>query len=235
MIPKRSGDRVKTNHHDAVTLVKLLPVGELRTIWVPDTIHDGCTGYGTNAQIDTASYVSSPIFRSVARRPTRSPRRHGPTAGGASGPRLRGLITSSTLVLCWMGRSAGLAPRRIFPTCPSLNRSRRRLRLRTMTGHHAHLRAVFAVKAATAASATAAATTTAASTATWDEPASDPCLSKSWGYPDTQMKIKIIYCWAPILRSWPRRGFWRKSLCNVSRGYGCGLTVRRAVKLMLGS
>jgi hypothetical protein len=95
----------------------------------------------------------------------------------------RGLITSSTLVLCWMGRSAGLAPRRIFPTCPSLNRSRRRLRLRTMTGHHAHLRAVFAVKAATAASATAAATTTAASTATWDEPASGPLLVEKLGTP----------------------------------------------------
>jgi transposase len=40
MIPKRSGDRVKTNRRDAVTLVKLLRAGELRTIWVPDTIHE---------------------------------------------------------------------------------------------------------------------------------------------------------------------------------------------------
>jgi len=39
-IPKRSGDRVKTNRRDAVTLVKLLRAGELRTIWVPDTIHE---------------------------------------------------------------------------------------------------------------------------------------------------------------------------------------------------
>jgi transposase len=37
MIPKRSGDRVKTNRRDAVTLVKLLRAGELRTIWVQDT------------------------------------------------------------------------------------------------------------------------------------------------------------------------------------------------------
>ena len=40
MIPKRAGDRVKTNRRDAVTLVKLLRAGELRTIWVPDTIHE---------------------------------------------------------------------------------------------------------------------------------------------------------------------------------------------------
>jgi len=40
MIPKRSGDRVKTNRRDAVTLVKLLRAGELRAIWVPDTVHE---------------------------------------------------------------------------------------------------------------------------------------------------------------------------------------------------
>jgi len=40
MIPKRSGDRVKTNRRDAVMLVKLLRAGELRTIWVPDSIHE---------------------------------------------------------------------------------------------------------------------------------------------------------------------------------------------------
>ena len=32
MIPKRSGDRVKTNRRDSVTLVKLLRAGELRAI-----------------------------------------------------------------------------------------------------------------------------------------------------------------------------------------------------------
>jgi transposase len=40
MIPKRSADRVKTNNRrDSVTLVKLLRAGELRAIWVPDTVH----------------------------------------------------------------------------------------------------------------------------------------------------------------------------------------------------
>jgi transposase len=40
MIPKRPGDRVKTNRRDSVTLVKLLRAGELRAIWVPDSIHE---------------------------------------------------------------------------------------------------------------------------------------------------------------------------------------------------
>ena len=40
MIPKRSGDRVKTNRRDSVTLVKLLRAGELRAIWVPDGVHE---------------------------------------------------------------------------------------------------------------------------------------------------------------------------------------------------
>src|SRR4029077_4319237 len=40
MIPKRSGDRVKTNRRDSVALVKLLRAGELRAIWVPDRVHE---------------------------------------------------------------------------------------------------------------------------------------------------------------------------------------------------
>jgi hypothetical protein len=40
MIPKRSGDRVKTSRRDSLTLVKLLRAGELRAIWVPDSVHE---------------------------------------------------------------------------------------------------------------------------------------------------------------------------------------------------
>jgi transposase len=36
LIPKRAGDRVKTNRRDAVSLVKLLRAGELTAVWVPD-------------------------------------------------------------------------------------------------------------------------------------------------------------------------------------------------------
>jgi Asp-tRNA(Asn)/Glu-tRNA(Gln) amidotransferase A subunit family amidase len=38
--PKRSGDRVKTNHRASVSLVKLLRAGGLRAIWVPDSVHE---------------------------------------------------------------------------------------------------------------------------------------------------------------------------------------------------
>jgi len=40
LIPKRAGDRVKTNRRDAVTLAKLLRAGELTAVWVPDAIHE---------------------------------------------------------------------------------------------------------------------------------------------------------------------------------------------------
>jgi transposase len=40
LIPKRPGDRVKTNRRDAVSLVKLLRAGELTTVWVPDRGHE---------------------------------------------------------------------------------------------------------------------------------------------------------------------------------------------------
>src|ERR1043166_558426 len=40
LIPRRAGDRVKTNRRDAVTLVKLLRAGELTAVWVPDPRHE---------------------------------------------------------------------------------------------------------------------------------------------------------------------------------------------------
>jgi transposase len=40
LIPKKPGDRVKTNRRDAVGLAKLLRAGELTTIWVPDERHE---------------------------------------------------------------------------------------------------------------------------------------------------------------------------------------------------
>ena len=40
LIPKRPGDRVKTNRRDAVTLAKLLRAGELTGAWVPDPTHE---------------------------------------------------------------------------------------------------------------------------------------------------------------------------------------------------
>ena len=40
LIPKRAGDRVKTNRRDAIGLAKLLRAGELTPVWVPDEGHE---------------------------------------------------------------------------------------------------------------------------------------------------------------------------------------------------
>jgi transposase len=40
LIPKKAGDRVKTNRRDAESLVKLLRAGELTAVWVPDPRHE---------------------------------------------------------------------------------------------------------------------------------------------------------------------------------------------------
>jgi transposase len=40
LIPKRPGDRVKTNRRDAVSLARLLRAGELTAVWVPDRAHE---------------------------------------------------------------------------------------------------------------------------------------------------------------------------------------------------
>jgi transposase len=40
LIPKRPGDRVKTNRRDAVGLVKLMRAGQLTAVWVPDERHE---------------------------------------------------------------------------------------------------------------------------------------------------------------------------------------------------
>ena len=40
LIPKRPGDRVKTNRRDAVSLARLHRAGELTAVWVPDAGHE---------------------------------------------------------------------------------------------------------------------------------------------------------------------------------------------------
>lgn len=40
LIPKKPGDRVKTNRRDAKALAKLLRAGELTAVWVPDERHE---------------------------------------------------------------------------------------------------------------------------------------------------------------------------------------------------
>jgi transposase len=40
LIPKKPGERVKTNRRDALSLAKLLRAGELTAVWVPDARHE---------------------------------------------------------------------------------------------------------------------------------------------------------------------------------------------------
>ncbi len=40
LIPKKAGERVKTNRRDALSLAKLLRAGELTAVWVPDARHE---------------------------------------------------------------------------------------------------------------------------------------------------------------------------------------------------
>jgi transposase len=40
LIPKRPGERVKTNRRDAISLAKLHRAGELTSVWVPDPAHE---------------------------------------------------------------------------------------------------------------------------------------------------------------------------------------------------
>src|SRR5271166_2722380 len=40
LIPKRAGERVKTNRRDAVTLARLHRAGELTGVWAPDAAHE---------------------------------------------------------------------------------------------------------------------------------------------------------------------------------------------------
>ena len=40
LIPRKSGERIKTNRRDAVTLARSLRAGDLTSVWVPDVIHE---------------------------------------------------------------------------------------------------------------------------------------------------------------------------------------------------
>jgi transposase len=40
LIPKKPGERIKTNRRDAVTLARLLRAGELTPVWVPDAVDE---------------------------------------------------------------------------------------------------------------------------------------------------------------------------------------------------
>ena len=49
LIPKRSGERVKTNRRDALTLARLFRAGELTAVWVPDDVHEAVRDWFADA------------------------------------------------------------------------------------------------------------------------------------------------------------------------------------------
>jgi transposase len=44
LVPRKPGDRIKTNRRDALTLARLLRAGELTPVWIPDTAHEAMRG-----------------------------------------------------------------------------------------------------------------------------------------------------------------------------------------------
>src|ERR1700719_4073930 len=40
MVPKKPGERVKTDRRDGIKLARLLRAGELNVVWVPDAAHE---------------------------------------------------------------------------------------------------------------------------------------------------------------------------------------------------
>ena len=40
LIPRRPGDRIKTDRRDAINLARLHRAGELTPVWVPDRAHE---------------------------------------------------------------------------------------------------------------------------------------------------------------------------------------------------
>ena len=40
LVPRKPGDRIKTNRRDALTLARLLRAGEPRAVWIPDPTHE---------------------------------------------------------------------------------------------------------------------------------------------------------------------------------------------------
>jgi transposase len=49
LIPRKPGDRVKTDRRDAINLAKLHRAGELSPVWVPDPAHEGDPRSGARA------------------------------------------------------------------------------------------------------------------------------------------------------------------------------------------
>jgi transposase len=87
LIPKKAGDRVKTNRRDAVSLAKLLRAGELTAVWVPDERHEAMRD--RSGPVQTARQRCCPVraparTRLVLRIDSGRPRRSSPSSARLS-------------------------------------------------------------------------------------------------------------------------------------------------------
>ena len=84
LIPKRSGERIKTNRRDAVTLARLHRAGELTGVWTPDAAHEAVRDLvrAREAADDLRRKAPATAFLSAAAQPDLQRRR--PLDAGAS-------------------------------------------------------------------------------------------------------------------------------------------------------
>jgi transposase len=59
LIPKKPGDRIKTNRRDAVTLARLFRAGELTSVWVADSVHEAVRILSWRARVQPRTYARS--------------------------------------------------------------------------------------------------------------------------------------------------------------------------------
>jgi hypothetical protein len=62
LIPKKPGDRIKTNPHDAVTLARLFRAGELTSVWIPEVVRDLVRAQGLRSRTFARSVSSFSHF-----------------------------------------------------------------------------------------------------------------------------------------------------------------------------
>ena len=71
LIPKKPGDRVKTNRRDALNLANLLRAGELTAVWVPDARHEAMRDLvrAREAAVDDLKSKRQQVIVAAAARP----------------------------------------------------------------------------------------------------------------------------------------------------------------------
>ena len=67
LIPRKPGDRVKTDRRDAINLAKLHRAGELSSVWVPDPAHEATRASSTNYATSSDSMLIRPHTPSCCR------------------------------------------------------------------------------------------------------------------------------------------------------------------------